>query len=259
MNAKAVSLSVGAVAVVSAGLYYLFAWHSEPQPVTPVPVAAQPQPAIANPVPDATAPQALPALDGSDEFTMNELITLLGQPFVQKHLVPQNLIRNIVVTIDNLPRKKFSQNRNPVVPIAGQIDSQSDVTTTLGPAQYARYDEFMQGVMAVDTKQLVAVYFKLYPLFQEAYKSLGYPNSYFNDRLVTVIDHLIATPYAKEPVELVNGPGIYQFADPALESLSAGQKIIVRMGPENGAKARAKLKEIRALVATGVPAKVQGN
>lgn len=256
MNAKAVSLSVGAVVAVSAGLYYLFAWHSEPQPVNlPATAVSQPQqPAIANPIPDATAPQALPALDGSDEFVMNDLVGLLGQPFVQKHLVPQNLVRNIVVTIDNLPRKKFAQNKSPVVPVAGQIDGQSDATTTLGPAQYARYDEFVQGVMAVDSKQLVASYFKLYPLFQDAYKSLGYPNGYFNDRLVKVIDNLIATPYAKQPVELINGPGIYQFADPDLESLSAGQKIIVRIGPENGAKLRAKLKEIRALVATGVPA-----
>ncbi len=73
--------------------------------------------------------------------------------------------------------------------------------------------------------------------------------------LVTVIDQLIATPYAKQPVQLINGPGVYQFADPALESLSAGQKIIVRIGPDNGAKVRAKLKEIRELIASNPPAK----
>lgn len=255
MNAKAVSLSVGAVAAVSAGLFYMFGWHSQPSVVVSPTTAVQQQPAIANPIPDTPVPQALPALDGSDAFTMNELIALLGQPFVQKHLVPQDLIRNLVVTIDNLPRKKIAKTRNPVVPIEGQIDDQSDAATTLGPVQYARYDEFVQGVMAVDSKQLVATYFKLYPLFQDAYKSLGYPNGYFNDRLVTVIDHLIATPYAKQPVELINGPGIYQFADPELESLSAGQKIIVRIGPDNGAKIRTKLKEIRALIASNPPPK----
>lgn len=254
MNAKIVAISVGAIAAVSVGLYFLFGWQSSPPPVEPAPVVKQ-EPAIAHPVPDSPVAQALPALDGSDEFTLNQLIALLGQPFVQKHLVPQNLIRNLVVTIDNLPRKKVAGTKNPVVPIEGQIDDQPDAATVLGPAQYARYDEFISAVSAVDSKQLVDGYFRLYPLFQDAYKSLGYPNGYFNDRLVAVIDHLIATPYAKQPIQLVNGPGIYQFADPALESLSAGQKIIVRIGPDNGAKVRAKLKEIRALIATGVPAK----
>ena len=251
MNAKIVSISVGAVAAVSLGLYFLFGWQPTPAPVTNAPAVKQ-EPAISNPIPGSSVAQALPALDGSDEFASNQLIALLGQPFVQKHLVPQNLIRNLVATIDNLPRKKVAGTKNPVVPIAGQINDQSDATTDLGPAQYARYDEFITTVAAVDSKQLAESYFKLYPLFQDAYKSLGYPNGYFNDRLVTVVDHLIATPYPKQPVQLVNGPGVYQYADPALESLSAGQKIIVRIGPDNGAKLRAKLKEIRALVATGV-------
>lgn len=254
MNAKTVGLSVGAVAAVSAGLYFLFGWQSAPAPVTSTPEMKQ-EPAIAHPIPDSPVAQALPALDGSDELVMNELIALVGQPFVQKHLVPQNLIRNLVVTIDNLPRKKVAGTKNPVVPIAGQIDDQSDAATAMTPAQYARYDEFVQTVAAVDSKQLVATYFKLYPLFQDAYKSLGYPNGYFNDRLVAVIDQLIATPYAKQPIQLINGPGVYQFADPALESLSAGQKIIVRIGPDNGAKVRAKLKEIRELIASNPPAR----
>ncbi len=123
--------------------------------------------------PDSPVAQALPALDGSDEFAMNELIALVGQPFVQKHLVPQNLIRNLVVTIDNLPRKKVAGTKNPVVPITGQIDDQSDATTAMTPDQYARYDEFVQTVAAVDSKQLVATYFKLYPLFQDAVQITG--------------------------------------------------------------------------------------
>jgi hypothetical protein len=249
MNTKMVAISGGAIVAVSAGLYFIFGAQSTPDPVGTTPTVTRQEPAIAHPIPDATVAQALPALDGSDETTLNEMIALLGQPFVQQHLVPKNLVRHLVVTIDNLPRKKISGTMNPVVPMAGQISDQSEVSISLTPQQYARYDEFVNAVTAVDSKQLVATYFKLYPLFQEAYKSLGYPTGYFNDRLVTVMDHLIATPYAKQPIELVNGPGLYQFADPALESLSAGQKAIVRIGPDNGAKVRAKLKEIRALIA----------
>ena len=39
--------------------------------------------------------------------------------------------------------------------------------------------------------------------------------------------------------------------DPALQGLSAGQKILVRMGPENEAKVKAKLREIKRALTRG--------
>jgi hypothetical protein len=44
---------------------------------------------------------------------------------------------------------------------------------------------------------------------------------------------------------------MYQFADPALEGLPAGQKILIRMGPENASIIKAKLAELRAIVTAG--------
>ena len=38
---------------------------------------------------------------------------------------------------------------------------------------------------------------------------------------------------------------LYEFADPALEQRSAGQKIMLRMGSENAARVKSKLREIR--------------
>ena len=91
---------------------------------------------------------------------------------------------------------------------------------------------------------------RLYPLFQQAYVELGYPNGYFNDRLVGVIDHLLAAPEPKAPIALTQPKVMYEFADPALADLSAGQKIMVRVGLDNEPRLKAKLREIRkALVA----------
>jgi hypothetical protein len=68
---------------------------------------------------------------------------------------------------------------------------------------------------------------------------------------VEVIDHLLATPDIQSPVLLTQPNIIYQFADPKLERLSAGQKIMLRIGSENAAKIKAKLHQIReALVST---------
>jgi len=47
---------------------------------------------------------------------------------------------------------------------------------------------------------------------------------------------------------------LYEYADPSLQSMSAGQKIMVRMGPENEAKVKAKLREVRRLIVAQKPA-----
>jgi hypothetical protein len=98
-------------------------------------------------------------------------------------------------------------------------------------------------------KRVVAVYVRYFPLFQQAYQSLGYPNGYFNDRLVITIDNLLAAPDIITDIALVRPNVMYQFADPKLEDLSAGQKLLLRMGPANAAIIKAKLRELRGLVA----------
>ena len=100
-------------------------------------------------------------------------------------------------------------------------------------------------------QRLAAVYVRFYPLFQQAYQSLGYPNGYFNDRLVVTIDNLLAAPDITTDIALVRPNVMYQFADPKLEDLSAGQKLMLRMGPNNAAVIKAKLRELRAQVAGG--------
>ena len=98
---------------------------------------------------------------------------------------------------------------------------------------------------ALDTQQVLAVYKVLYPLFQRAYQGLGYPDAYFNDRLVEVIDHLLTTPPVSGPVYLVQPKALYLYADPALEELSAGRKILLRCGPENATQIKTMLHEYR--------------
>ncbi len=97
------------------------------------------------------------------------------------------------------------------------------------------------------------MYARFYPLFQQAYAELGYPNRYFNDRLVEVIDHLLAAPEVQGPVELVRFGPYFEFADPDLEELSAGRKLLVRMGPENAAVIKSKLRELRREIAAAPP------
>jgi hypothetical protein len=118
--------------------------------------------------------------------------------------------------------------------------------TTLSAANFERYAALMKVVQTADPRTVATVYFRLYPLFQQAYEDLGYPGMYFNDRLVQVIDNLLDTPDVKGPIRLVQPKVFYQYADPSLENRSAGQKLLLRMGSANEAIIKDKLRQLRA-------------
>ena len=116
----------------------------------------------------------------------------------------------------------------------------------LGAANFARYAPWIELVDSLDANAAAALYKRLYPQFQSAYENLGNPDGYFNDRVVEVIDHLLSAPEAPATISLVRPNVYYEFADPALEGQSAGRKLLLRMGPGNAARVKAKLREIRA-------------
>jgi hypothetical protein len=64
------------------------------------------------------------------------------------------------------------------------------------------------------------------------------------------MDHLLTAPEIKEPINLIRPKVFYQFADPQLEALSAGQKILVRIGVDNTQRVKSKLRELRAILTT---------
>lgn len=206
-----------------------------PRPVPVAPVE-QPQPAI-----------PLPPLDESDAELQSGITELFGPDAAMRFLVPQRVVRNIVVTIDNLPREKTALQQRPIKPTTGEfVTTGPEDAPVLAPQNYARYKPLVEAVNKVDATTLVGFYRGLQPLFQEAYADLGNPNTLFNSRLLEVIDHLLATPDVPQPVRLVQPSVYFKFADPRLEALSAGQKLLIRMGPENAAVIKAKLREIQA-------------
>ncbi len=205
-------------------------------------------PAIRHPVPDAPPEEKekpLPLLDDSDPAVR------AGYPAIFEHrefgqLFLDQIIRRIVVTVDNLPRRTVPQKFVPLQPPPDSFvpEAEEDVTF-MSPENYKRYTIYARLAEAVDLQRLVPLYVRLYPLFQSAYVELGYPTAYFNDRLIEVIDHLLETPRVEEPVALVRPKVFYLFADPQLEALSAGQKILIRMGPENAAVIKERLRQFR--------------
>lgn len=223
-----------------------------PLPEAAAPAAPVPQAAAGPrfPLPAAPEEKPLPPLKDSDPAMLEALATLLGAQKLASFIQPETLVRNMVVTIDNLPRQTFAPQMSPMRLPAGQLRTTgSGDTLAIAPENQARYLPYVKLAESVDAAKLAAVYTRFYPLFQQAYVDLGFPGKYFNDRVVEVIDHLLETPEPKGPVQLVIPHVLAEFADPDLQERSQGQKMLLRMGPENAARVKAKLREIRAAVA----------
>jgi hypothetical protein len=227
----------------------------EAVPATEAPAATAATPAIANPVapPEQTSP--LPELASSDLTVAGQLAALVGQAAFDTLFLPEDLVRRMTVSVDNLPREKLALRLLPIRAMDSQfIVSGEEGQPMLGPENHARYAPYLGIVEAVDVDQAARVYVLLYPLFQQAYQELGNLDGYFNDRVVEVIDHLLATPEVPGPIALVRPKVVYQFGDPALESRSAGQKLLLRMGPDNAARLKTWLRSFRERIASQPPA-----
>ena len=246
---KNIPIAVAAV-VILGGLAAFFLW--QPGPPKPEPVRVQapppppPKPEVRQVIEAPPASTPLPALADSDSFMLDALAGLVGNKSLMKLFHTERIIHNIVATIDNLPRRRAPMSVMPVEQAPGQfITDGKENGLTISQKNAARYAPYVKIAEAVDVKKLVGLYVRLYPLFQQAYEELGFPKQYFNDRLIVVLDDLLAAPDIKEPVALVQPSVHYKFADPDLEGRSIGQRILMRIGSKNEAIMKGKLREIR--------------
>ena len=251
-----------AIAVAAALTWYWIEINREAPPAQPPPAVVQPVakeprsplhpfPRVESPVAPGGEMVTLPSLDQSDEYLKLALADVLGSRTVAEMLAERDLIARIVATVDNLPRDHVAERIRPVPGLGGAFDAEAinNNEFTISGDSYRRYDVLVDLVASADLKELTAVYGRFYPLFQKAYVDLGYPNAYFNDRLVAVIDHLLTTPVIEEPIKVVRPHVLYEFADMDVESLSSGKKLLIRMGSEHAARIKATLRELRQLIA----------
>lgn len=215
-------------------------------------VAPPVQPSISYPL-DLQASPARPLKAGE---IRHALVELLGRERIANFLQIDEFPRRVVATVDNLGRGHAPHLLWPVNPTPDRFTVIEAGGPVIAPDNEKRYTPLVLLLESIDSARAVDLYLRMYPLMQSAYEELGFPDRYFNDRLVAVIDLLLATPEVEFPIRLqlteVRGliPSLrpwtrYEFADPALESLTAGQKILLRVGPVNQRRLKGKLAEIR--------------
>jgi hypothetical protein len=242
------------VLLVAAGVAWRFWPRPDPPPMPSAPPVAQAPAKPAGPQFPVEPPEApLPKLAESDPALLEALAGVMSQPLVAKLFRAEDMVRRIVATIDNLPREEYAQRLSPLHPVPGQFATRGkEGERVIAPENAKRYEQHLRTFESIEPARLAAIYKRMYPLFQEAYVELGYPNGYFNDRLVEVIDHLLAAPDAPQPTRVDAPKVMYEYADADLEARSSGHKAMMRIGPENAKRVKARLAALRAEI-VGTP------
>lgn len=200
------------------------------------------------PLPDLAAQAgAVPAVEDSDPSILDALLALASRDQLAQFVNLQDYARRFVVTVDNLPRQRVPVQWSALRRVPGSLDVAVDgERLTLQPQNYARYDAFVRFAESIDPKAAVKVYLRFYPLLQQQYQEMGFPHAYLNDRVVAAIDDMLSAPEVSGNIRLVQPKIHYRFDDPLLESLSAGRKVMIRVGPENAVRLKKILRALRA-------------
>ena len=254
-----VVVPVVVIACVAAGWF----WLSRPE------LAPEVTPASSLPPPTEEASQApqrptstpLPAPDKElvqASGIPEALVALFGSEAVLRFLATTDFPRKAVATLDSLGRDHAPVAAWPVLPTPDRfLVDHAGESQFISEGNSRRYKPFVAFVAAVDTARAVDLYRRMYPLLHQAYRELGFGGRSLNDRVFEVIDLLLATPepstrlevsltQVKGPIPSANPWTRYEYADGNLQRLAAGQKILLRVGPENRKQLKEKLQELRA-------------
>ena len=173
---------------------------------------------------------------------------------LRKYFNLQEQARRLVITVDNLPREHVPSQLRVTRGVPELLRVKKDgETITLDPSNYERYDRIISYVEKMDARKIGRLYAKFYPLLQRTYEETGFPEERFHDRVLAALDDMMDAPRPTGPIRLVQPKVLYRFEDDHLESLSAGQKIMIRVGPENAARLRKVLARVRAAIAAHDP------
>jgi len=276
------TLTVLVIVVVLGGIaWYLYQTRSEPVVEAPPSVAVAPAPeipaepevpppAVVTPEPAAPMPEVLPEaspdeeplppLAESDAYVSNTLDELVGEAAVLRYFSAENIVHKAVATVDALGARQVPKPILPVNGPGGEYPAVPDpnpatvIRDEVGdpipqflsdPAGHARYTPYVEMLEAVPPERFVGLLQENEPLFDDAFRQLGYADARFAERLAGVIDELLATPEVDEPLRLMKPEAYYLFVDDDLEALSAGQKILLRMGKANAARVKSWLSQVR--------------
>ena len=197
--------------------------------------------------PETPAAVPLPSLNESDAFVFEELRGIAGGAAVIDFLVGDQIVRKFVALVENISRGEYPQTGAPYQPIGTemQVSNIDDNLFVMDVASHDRFNEVVDTFTALDTDASYALYRFLSPLFQQAFAEIGFRNQSFDDTLRSAINAVLAAEDVEGPYQLVKPSVMFLYADASIENLQEVHKLLIRLGPENASKIKAKLREFR--------------
>ena len=195
----------------------------------------------------AEATVDLPRLNDSDSFVAEKISELSSGASLLGYLVNEQLVRRAVVLVENISRGQYPQTALPYKPIVEdmQLSSDDGRLFTMEATSYTRFDAVVAAIVALDTEQTLRLYRLMSPLLQQAYAEIGFRDAEFEQALIKAIDAVLSAPEIEGPFQLVKPSVMYLYADTRLEELANMNKQLIRLGPENSARLKAKLREFK--------------
>ncbi|WP_337840649.1 DUF3014 domain-containing protein [Rheinheimera sp.] len=177
---------------------------------------------------------ALPDLDNSDTEVKAAVLAMKWAPGLSSLFVTEDMIRRFVVYVDNVAQGTLPKNQPLFQPMAEKfMVERQDGQVLLSPNNFVRYEPYLQLLESISVTELKQVFEKYYPLMQQAYQELGYPDAQFRDRVQQAIKVLLETPEVAPPMALEQPNVYYTYADAALQELPLAQRQMIRLGPVN--------------------------
>lgn len=181
------------------------------------------------------AEPALPPLNQSDDFVSAKLPEITWRQELLKLLITDDIIRRFVVFTDNFSQGNLSYDHSLFVlpKSVFYAQEQSSDVWQWDESSSQRFSSYVDLLRTLDSSELVAFYYQIKPLVDQAYQELGYPESDFTDVLQTAITRVLDMEFPKEALILTRPSVMYKYQDQTIESLDDADKLLLRIGREN--------------------------
>ena len=169
---------------------------------------------------------------------------------VSENLAPwfgtDEVLKKYTFLINDMSQNQILTKNRKFLQPPSKIEVQTDDQGLyLGEKSYKRYDGFAQTIDQINVNKGMGVYLAFKPLLNEVYKVFSYPESYqLDDIFLKAAANVIKAPVVEGRIGLIKHSLLYKFKDKELETLSAVEKQMLRMGPENTKIIQAKLRTL---------------
>ncbi|MCW8093374.1 DUF3014 domain-containing protein [Alteromonas sp. ASW11-130] len=223
----------------------------EPEIFEPTP---EPEPVEIDPDAEVEPMPALPEIepepmDTTDDGIRTSLKSLNEEAQTEELLVDEGLMQRFVVSVTNLSNDQMAPSHQLFKAPEQEFRTYKQAGKEwVDAASYKRYTPYVNLLESFENEALIDLYGQYKGDIQAKYAEIGNPDKPFNEVMIEAINQLLDTPEVPVPVEVYSDSVTYKYADERLEELSSPQKQLLRTGPDNMRRIKAKLREVKALL-----------